>query len=212
MPSRSTTSRTRSSGRARRVVVHSCDRHGLGGRTRLHTKHAVKEVDRLLSNPALDVWTLFAYWVQYVIGDQQAIVVALDWTDFDADGHATIALSVVTAHGCALPLVWRTVPKARLKGHRNRYEDELLLRLHETLPPGVAVTVLADRGFGDQQLYAVLRSFDFHFIVRFRGTVLVDHRGDVRPRTTGCWRTAQSVSCATSASPRTGLPSTPSSS
>jgi hypothetical protein len=154
---------------------------GLAAARGLQTKHAIKQVDRLLSNPALDVWALFAYWVPYVIGDQPAVVVALDWTDFDADGHATIALSVITAHGRALPLIWRTVPKARLKGHRNRYEDEVLLRLHATLPPSVQVTVLADRGFGDQQLYAVLRSFGFHFIVRFRGTVLVDHRGDVRP-------------------------------
>jgi len=154
---------------------------GLAAARGLQTKHAIKQVDRLLSNPALDVWRLFTYWVPYVIGDQRAVVVALDWTDFDADGHATLALSLVTAHGRALPLVWRTVPKARLKGQRNRYEDELLLRLHETLPPGVQVTVLADRGFGDQQLYAVLRSFGFQFIVRFRGTVLVAHRDDVRP-------------------------------
>jgi len=77
------------------------------------------------------------------------------------------------AHGRALPLVWRTVPKAQLKGRRNQYEDEVLLRLHEVLPAGVRVTVLADRGFGDQQLYAVLRDFGFDFIVRFRGNVTV---------------------------------------
>jgi hypothetical protein len=110
-----------------------------------------------------------------------AIVVALDWTDFDADGHATIMLSLVTAHGRALPLVWRSVPKARLKGHRNQYEDEVLLRLHEVLPAGVRVTVLADRGFGDQQLYAVLRDFGFDFVVRFRGNVTVESRtGETR--------------------------------
>jgi hypothetical protein len=154
---------------------------GLAAARGLQTKHAIKQVDRLLSNPALDIWALFASWVPYVIGDQRAVVVALDWTDFDADGHATLALSLVTAHGRALPLVWRTVPKARLKGQRNRYEDEVLLRLHETLPAGVQVTVLADRGFGDQELYKVLRSFGFQFIVRFRGTVLVAYRDDVRP-------------------------------
>ena len=69
-------------------------------------------------------------------------MVALDWTDFDADGHATIMLSLITPHGRALPLVWRSVPKARLKGHRNQYEDEVLLRLYEVLPAGVRVTCL----------------------------------------------------------------------
>jgi hypothetical protein len=155
---------------------------GLASARGLQTKHAIKQVDRLLSNPALDVWALFAHWVPHVVPAQTAIVVALDWTDFDADGHATIMLSLVTAHGRALPLVWQSVPKARLKGHRNQYEDEVLLRLHEVLPAGVRVTVLADRGFGDQQLYAVLRDFGFDFIVRFRGNVTVESRtGETRP-------------------------------
>jgi hypothetical protein len=155
---------------------------GLAAARGLQAKHAIKQVDRLLRNPALNVWALFAHWIPYVIGTQRQIVVALDWTDFDADGHATIAMSVVTAHGRALPLVWRTVPKAQLKGRRNRYEDELLLRLHEVLPAGVQVTVLADRGFGDQQLYARLQELGFAFIVRFRGVVTVtSSEGDSRP-------------------------------
>lgn len=155
---------------------------GLASARGLQTKHAIKQVDRLLSNPALDVWALFAHWVPHVVAADTAIVVALDWTDFDADGHATIMLSLVTPHGRALPLVWRSVPKARLKGHRNQYEDEVLLRLSEVLPAGVRVTVLADRGFGDQQLYAVLRDFGFDFIVRFRGNVTVESAtGETRP-------------------------------
>lgn len=146
------------------------------------TKHAIKQVDRLLSNAALNVWALFAYWVPYVVASTPAIVVALDWTDFDADGHATIALYLVTAHGRALPLVWQSVPKARLKGRRDRYENEVLLRLHEVVPPGVQVTVLADRGFGDQALYELLRDFGFDFVVRFRGDVTVESAtGESRP-------------------------------
>jgi hypothetical protein len=73
------------------------------------------------------------------------------------------------------------VPKARLKGHRNPYEDEVLLRFHEVLPAGVRVTVLADRGFGDQALYTALRDFGFDFVVRFRGNVTVESRtGETR--------------------------------
>jgi hypothetical protein len=34
----------------------------------------------------------------------QEIVVAMDWTDFDADGQATLALNLVTGHGRATPL------------------------------------------------------------------------------------------------------------
>ena len=134
-----------------------------------------------MSNPGFNVWTLFAHGVPYVLAATQEIVVALDWTDFDADGHATIALYLVTAHGRATPLVWMTVAKARLKGRRNRYEDTVLLRLHDVLPPGVKVTILADRGFGDQHLSAYLTDLGFDFIIRFRGVVRVQSRdGEVR--------------------------------
>ena len=34
----------------------------------LLTKHAVKQVDRLLSNPGILVWDCFAYWVPEVVG------------------------------------------------------------------------------------------------------------------------------------------------
>lgn len=155
---------------------------GLARTTGLSAKHAIKQVDRLLSNSAFNVWELFAHWVPYVVGAAPAIVVALDWTDFDADGHSTVALSLVTGHGRATPLVWMSVKKAALKGRRNAYEDTVLLRLHDVLPPGVKVTVVADRGFGDQELYGHLTDLGFDFIIRFRGVVVVESRdGEARP-------------------------------
>ena len=155
---------------------------GLAQTSGLNAKHAIKQVDRLLSNPGFNVWELFAHWVPYVLGAAREIVVALDWTDFDADGQSTIAVYLVTGHGRATPLVWMSVKKARLKGRRNVYEDTVLLRLHEVLPLGMKVTVLADRGFGDQNLYALLTDLGFDFIIRFRGVVLVQTRdGEVRP-------------------------------
>jgi hypothetical protein len=53
----------------------------------LLAKHAVKQVDRLMSNPGIDVWDLFACWVPEIVGSRKSVVVAMDWTDFDADGH-----------------------------------------------------------------------------------------------------------------------------
>jgi len=155
---------------------------GLAVACGLHPKHAIKQVDRLLSNPALDVWALFADWVPHVLAAQREIVVAVDWTEFDADGHATVALYLVTRHGRATPLIWRTVSKRRLKGRRNAVEDSVLLRLHEVLPPGVKVTVLADRGFGDHKLYEALADYGFDFIIRFRGNVIVHSAtGEAQP-------------------------------
>ena len=50
-----------------------------------------------------------------------------------------------------------TVVKSELKDRRNEHEDALLERFREVLPAGVKVTILADRGFGDQALYELLK-------------------------------------------------------
>src|SRR5450432_2551689 len=43
----------------------------------LVTKHAVKQVDRMLSNNGIDVWDSFARWVPHQIGERRAILVAM---------------------------------------------------------------------------------------------------------------------------------------
>src|SRR5688500_16308945 len=94
-------------------------------------KHAVKQVDRLLSNPGIEAWDVFASWVPEVVGPRKDIVVAMDWTDFDADGQATLALKLVTRHGRATPLIWLSVHKDELTNARNAYEDAAVRRLAE---------------------------------------------------------------------------------
>ena len=80
----------------------------------------------------------------------------------------------MTKHGRATPLLWKTVVTSELKGWRNEHEDVLLERLRQVLPEGVRVKVLADRGFGDQALYELLKDqLGFDFVVRFRGIVKV---------------------------------------
>ncbi|NOR51633.1 MAG: IS4 family transposase [Gammaproteobacteria bacterium] len=138
------------------------------------TKHAVKQVDRLVGNDKVDVWAYFRYWVPHVVSGRQNIMVAMDWTDFDRDGHATIALNLLTEHGRAIPLIWRTVQKSKLKNNRNEFEDSILLRLHETLPQGIKVTIVADRGFMDVALFEGLRDeLNFGYIIRLRGNIKV---------------------------------------
>ena len=92
-------------------------------------KHTIKQVDRLLSNAGINVDELSERWVPYVIGQRPYIIVAMDWTDFDADDHATIMLSLISKHGRSTPLVWLTVDKATLKNHRNAYEYRVLVQL-----------------------------------------------------------------------------------
>jgi hypothetical protein len=148
----------------------------------LFPKHAVKQVDRLLSNPGIDVWLAFSKWVPYVLGAREEVVLAMDWTDFAHDEHATIMISMVTRHGRATPLVWRTVKKDELKEQRNDHEDEVLRRLRDILAPQIQVTILADRGFGDQKLFDFLEyELGFGYVIRFRdNTYVTNTKGERR--------------------------------
>ncbi len=149
----------------------------------LRAKHAVKQVDRLLSNAAIKPWIFFEYWVPFLVREQSEIVVALDWTDFAADDHTTIVLSLVTSHGRATPLLWSTTIKSQLGELRNQCEDDLLVRLRDVLPAEVKkVTVLADRGFGDSKLYGFLENLGFEYVIRFRSCINVTNaKGVTRP-------------------------------
>jgi len=147
------------------------------------TKHTIKQVNRLLSNPGIDVDALLVHWVPYGVGGRSSITVAMDWTDFDADGQTTIMLSLLCRHGRATPLVWLTVDTATLKDRRNAYEYQVLVRLAEVLPAAVRVRIVADRGFGDHKLYRVLtEELKFDFVIRFRGNITVTAAdGEARP-------------------------------
>jgi DDE family transposase len=148
----------------------------------LLTKHAVKQVDRLLSNPGIEAWDIFATWVPDRVGSRTEIVVALDWTDYDADGQATLALKLVTRHGRATPLIWLSVHKDELAGRRNAYEDACLRRLAAVLPEGIKVTLLADRGFADAKLFAFLAELGFGYVIRLKGKTQVRAAdGTIRP-------------------------------
>jgi hypothetical protein len=139
-------------------------------------KHAIKQVDRLLSNTGVLPWTLVGAWVTFVLGARKEAVVVMDWTDFDDDDQVTCALHLVTTHGRATPIVWKTINKSELKGRQHQIEDEVLERLQEIVPKEVHLTLLADRGFGDQLRYDHLESMGWDYVIRFRQDILVTNK------------------------------------
>jgi hypothetical protein len=161
--------------------------HGLALARGLTSKHAIKQVDRLLSNEGIDIDAALCHWVRYVVGPRTGINVAMDWTEFDADGQATLMLSLLTSHGRATPLLWLTVDTSTLKNHRNEYEYQVLVRLADALPSDIKVCIVADRGFGDQKLYRVLsEELKFDYVIRFRGNIQVT-AADGEMRTAAAW-------------------------
>ena len=160
--------------------IHAIGR-GLADALDLDPKHAIKQVDRLLSNRGITIWDWFAQWVTYVVASRKEILVALDWTEFDKDGHSTIALYLVSSHGRATPLVWKTVDKAKLKNRRGEWELSVIRRLHEILSEGVDIMVVADRGFGAQDLFAYLDTIGWRYAIRFKQNITVTHDGQSKP-------------------------------
>jgi hypothetical protein len=147
----------------------------------IEARSGVKQLDRLLSNVGVKLEALFPSWVRFVVGVRTELIVALDWTEFDADDHVTLCAYAVTRHGRATPLLWKTHRKSHLEGHRTQWEHDLVEQLHRAIAPSVAITLLADRGFGDQKLYQLLALLGWDYVIRFRGAILVESAaGEVR--------------------------------
>ncbi len=90
------------------LAIHAIG-NGLSVTRNVNRKHAVKQVDRLLTNAKLNLSNMFHDWVPYVVTERKEIVVSMDWTEFDTDDQSTIVLlSLQTSHGRHTPLLWQT--------------------------------------------------------------------------------------------------------
>lgn len=141
------------------------------------SKSGVKQVDRLLSNEEVKLDELLPLWIQHVVGTTPNLVLAMDWTDFDDDDHTTLCAYLVTTHGRATPLAWKTVKKSTLKTKRTGYELDMVERLHAWLPKTVSVTLMADRAFGYAELYELLGTYGWDYIIRFRENIITAEPG-----------------------------------
>lgn len=147
----------------------------------IQPRSGVKQVDRYLSNGGIHIESLTPKWVKFVLGPRSEALIALDWTEFDGDNQATLAAYLVTSHGRATPLAWKTVSKKTLRGRRTAYEHEFVERLARAIPEHIALTLLADRGFGDQKLYELLDLLGWDYVIRFRGNIAVEYEGETKP-------------------------------
>lgn len=137
-------------------------------------KHGIKQVDRFLSNRKIDDLDLVCQHVAFVVGSRSRVVVTMDWTEYGLHGQNRLAINLVTRHGRATPLLWKTVPSAELKGQMAHQEAGLLQVLKTVLPASVKqVIILADRGFGNVDLYDHIQELGFDFVIRFRGVITV---------------------------------------
>ena len=91
-------------------------------------------------------------------------------------------MNLITSKGPSTPLLWKTVEQNKLKNNRARYEDQLLSKLKEVTPKDVIITLLADRGFGDQKFFKFIEDeLKFNYIIRFKkGTLVTNNKGTTK--------------------------------
>ena len=78
------------------LAIHAVG-DGLSSAQGTASKHAIKQVDRLLSNYKVSLLVFFGYWIPYVIASRKEIMVAMDWTDFALDDQTTLSSELLTA-------------------------------------------------------------------------------------------------------------------
>ena len=142
---------------------------GLAKLKGLKSKHAIKQVDRLLSNDNFDPIFMQTKLATFLISNRLRIYVAIDWTVFAKDSQMTICLRLITTHGRATPLLWQTVSTTGLKGKKNDYVFSILERLRILVPENCEVVLLGDREFGTLNMFEkVHKTLGFHYILRIK--------------------------------------------
>lgn len=155
--------------------------NGLAEAQGLLPKHAKKQVDRLLSNDAIDPVNFQCSLARFLIGNRRRIYVTIDWTVFHKDKQMTLALRLVTTHGRATPLLWETVSTRDIKDKKNDYVDMLLDRLKKVVPVTCQVVLLGDREFGTLRMFEKLsKSFGFDYIFRIKRNFTITSRKKIK--------------------------------
>ena len=108
-------------------------------------------------------------------------MITLDWTDPQDGIHQILSWNWRT-HGRALPLAWVTVRKDRLADRQRATEIALVKRVAGLWLRSCHPILLADRGFGAQEIFEALDAWGWDWIIRVKGSTPIE----IRP---GVWQT-----------------------
>lgn len=145
---------------------------------------AAKQLSRLIHNPRLKPQN-FARWLCLQVLTSQVpatgkVRLTIDWTSED-DQHLLVISLVVGRR--ALPIFWQAYSQSVLKGRMKRYELAVIKRafklIFQHITPG-RLRLTADRGFPDDDLFALLGEWKINFIIRVKGNVKVWRDGQWR--------------------------------
>jgi len=149
-------------------------------RTQGNQEAAVKRLSRLLHNERIRPKD-FAEWLCRQALEQLPrhgkVRLTIDWTS-EGDQHLLVVSLVVGRR--ALPIFWRAYAQSTLKGRMKRYELAVVKRAFKLIFQYVEprrLRLTADRGFPDDDLFALLDDLKINYIMRVKGSVKVFYRG-----------------------------------
>jgi hypothetical protein len=141
--------------------------------TRVDPKHAIKRVDRFLSNDRFDHRSAQEVLLRAVVGPRTRVYVSVDWTRI-RDWWVLVAS--VVYRGRALPVLWSAIDYRRMYKSQNKFENAFFSWLASALPVGVRGVVIMDRGFDRLDLVQRLRTLGLSYVIRYGGKTHVEHR------------------------------------
>lgn len=148
-------------------------------RTQGNQEAAVKRLSRLIHNERLNPKD-FPEWLCRKALERLPrtgkVRIAIDWTTED-DQHLLVVSVIIGRR--AMPIFWRAYEQSVLKGRMKRYELAVIKRAFKLIfqfvkPSRVRLT--ADRGFPDDDLFALLDDLKVKYIIRVKGSVKVLYR------------------------------------
>lgn len=149
-------------------------------RTQGNQEAAVKRLSRLIHNERLNPRD-FPEWLCRKALERLPrtgkVRIAIDWTT--EDDQRLLVVSLVIGRR-AMPIFWRAYEQSVLKGRMKRYELAIVKRAFKLIfqyvkPARIRLT--ADRGFPDDDLFALLDNLKVSYIIRVKGGVKVLYRG-----------------------------------
>lgn len=136
-------------------------------------KHRIKRTWRFVANRRVEISTAMQGVVRRLVKRRRKpLLISFDWTELR--GFCTLMAAAVLK-GRAVPLVWASYPQGVLYKSQNNLEEGLLRVLRTMIPETVAVILLADRGFGRTELARTCQVLGYHYVVRIRPDVWIEH-------------------------------------
>lgn len=158
-----------------------------GMRTEGQVKARYKRLHRFLDNPCFKMEDLSSGLLELVVGEETPSLLPLI-VDQTALGDIQVITGSYAVEGRSIPLVMATFEYGELKESQNILEEDFLRKLATSMPKGIQVVWIMDRGYARVSLLISCRQEEWLYIIRGRSAVKVQYQEQGRVHRMGLGR------------------------